>query len=77
MQKTTVIHELMHAIGMEHEHQRSDRDKHITILRQNMIQGDIANHNIINKVNTDNKNSHDVASILQYGLKVSHFHYSN
>ena len=29
--KVIVIHELMHVIGFEHEHQRNDRDKHITV----------------------------------------------
>ncbi|GFW83238.1 embryonic protein UVS.2 [Trichonephila clavipes] len=32
-----VIHELGHAIGLYHEHQRSDRDNYITVYRNNVI----------------------------------------
>ncbi len=32
----TVLHELGHAFGLTHEHQRMDRDKYVTILTQNV-----------------------------------------
>uniref|UniRef100_A0A158P9C2 Metalloendopeptidase n=1 Tax=Angiostrongylus cantonensis TaxID=6313 RepID=A0A158P9C2_ANGCA len=36
MQYDTAIHELMHSVGFYHEHERWDRDNHITILWQNI-----------------------------------------
>lgn len=35
----TVQHELLHALGFNHEHCRSDREKHIRVLLQNIIKG--------------------------------------
>ncbi|GFR07796.1 meprin A subunit alpha, partial [Trichonephila clavata] len=32
-----VIHELGHAIGLFHEHQRSDRDNYITVYKNNVV----------------------------------------
>lgn len=40
----TVQHELLHALGFNHEQTRSDRDKHIKVLLQNVQSG---NGNII------------------------------
>ncbi len=35
----TVQHELLHALGFNHEQTRSDRDKHIKVLLQNVQSG--------------------------------------
>ena len=35
-QPRTPVHELLHALGMHHEHQRPDRDKYVTVFPSNI-----------------------------------------
>jgi len=39
LEKGAIIHELMHAVGFWHEHQRPDRDDWVNILWDNIIDG--------------------------------------
>ncbi|XP_060768070.1 high choriolytic enzyme 1-like [Neoarius graeffei] len=60
----TVQHELLHALGFNHEQTRSDRDNHVRILLQNVIRGQ--EHNF-DKINTNNLNTpYDYNSVMHY-----------
>lgn len=66
----TIIHELMHAIGMHHEQSRDDRDRYIKIFYDNIV-GGTGNKNM-NIYPTFDRYPYDAESVLQYGLYVSH-----
>ncbi|KAG5849133.1 hypothetical protein ANANG_G00106770 [Anguilla anguilla] len=60
-----VQHELLHALGFNHEQTRSDRDQHVRILYQNIIRGQ--EHNF-RKINTNNLGTpYDYSSVMHYG----------
>uniref|UniRef100_A0A8C2AB00 Metalloendopeptidase n=1 Tax=Cyprinus carpio TaxID=7962 RepID=A0A8C2AB00_CYPCA len=57
-------HELMHALGFVHEQSRSDRDHHVSILWENIID---SKHNF-KKYETNNLNTaYDYSSVMHYG----------
>ncbi|XP_070762890.1 hatching enzyme 1.2-like [Enoplosus armatus] len=61
----TVQHELLHALGFNHEQCRSDRDQHIRVLLQNIMKGQDYN---FNKINTLNQGTpYDYGSVMHYG----------
>ncbi|KAF4086667.1 hypothetical protein AMELA_G00086870 [Ameiurus melas] len=58
-------HELMHVLGFVHEQSRSDRDHYVTILWENIIEGQ--KHNF-KKYETNNLNTvYDYDSVMHYG----------
>ncbi|XP_042162873.1 hatching enzyme 1.2-like [Oncorhynchus tshawytscha] len=60
-----VSHELMHALGFVHEQSRSDRDRHVSIIWENIRKGQ--KHNF-KKYQTNNLNTvYDYGSIMHYG----------
>ncbi|XP_063043822.1 low choriolytic enzyme-like [Engraulis encrasicolus] len=60
----TVQHELLHALGFNHEQTRSDRDNHIRVMWDNVIQD--KKHNF-NKIATLNQGTaYDYNSVMQY-----------
>ncbi|KAG9260969.1 low choriolytic enzyme-like [Astyanax mexicanus] len=62
--KNTIQHEFLHALGFHHEQCRSDRDKHIRILYENIIPGE--EHNF-DKEDTNNLNTpYDYGSVMHY-----------
>nr|XP_061811088.1 hatching enzyme 1.2-like isoform X2 [Nerophis lumbriciformis] len=60
----TVQHELLHALGFNHEQTRNDRDNHIRVLLQNVQSG--MEHNF-RKIATLNQGTpYDYNSVMQY-----------
>ncbi|XP_070706192.1 hatching enzyme 1.2-like isoform X1 [Pempheris klunzingeri] len=60
----TVQHELLHALGFNHEQTRSDRDNHIRVYWENIIDG--MEYNFY-KINTLNQGTpYDYSSVMQY-----------
>uniref|UniRef100_A0A8B9K2K1 Metalloendopeptidase n=1 Tax=Astyanax mexicanus TaxID=7994 RepID=A0A8B9K2K1_ASTMX len=60
----TVQHELLHALGFNHEQTRSDRDNHIRVAWENIV--DTMKHNF-NKIATLNQGTpYDYNSVMQY-----------
>ncbi|KAK3509904.1 hypothetical protein QTP70_019382 [Hemibagrus guttatus] len=60
----TVQHELLHALGFNHEQTRSDRDNHIRILWENIIENMKYN---FDKIATLNQGTpYDYDSVMQY-----------
>ncbi|XP_059928060.1 astacin-like metalloendopeptidase [Gadus macrocephalus] len=60
----TVQHELLHALGFNHEQTRSDRDKYIKVAWENIIDDQKYN---FNKLNTLNQGTpYDYSSVMQY-----------
>ncbi|XP_037541703.1 low choriolytic enzyme [Nematolebias whitei] len=60
-----VQHELLHALGFYHEHNRSDRDKYVKIHWENM-HDDFKTY--FSKMDTDNLNTkYDYSSVMHYG----------
>ncbi|KAG5833153.1 hypothetical protein ANANG_G00272820 [Anguilla anguilla] len=58
-------HELMHALGFVHEQSRSDRDRYVTILWDNILQDQV--HNFKKYVTNNLNTAYDYTSIMHYG----------
>ncbi|WP_299588486.1 M12 family metallopeptidase [uncultured Microbulbifer sp.] len=61
--KYIIVHELGHAIGMRHEQQRSDRDKYVDIVEENIKPAYIYNFDIRQ---SHNYSEYDFLSVMHY-----------
>ncbi|EYC18033.1 hypothetical protein Y032_0028g1646 [Ancylostoma ceylanicum] len=61
-----VWHEVMHAIGFEHEHQRPDRDDFIRVEYRNVQAGQMANFEKLSPHEVDYAENYDYKSIMHY-----------
>ena len=64
-----IRHEIGHAIGMIHEHQRPDRDEHINIIEPNIEPGQEDNFQKINRKMAV-RSTYDTRSIMHYSSGV-------
>merc|ERR1712168_1575663 len=64
----TVIHELMHAVGFHHEHNRPDRDDYVTIHEHNVQEDDKYNFDKEEDAKTFGS-KYDFCSVMHYSSK--------
>ncbi|MHC1780085.1 MAG: M12 family metallopeptidase [Bacteroidales bacterium] len=62
----TVIHEILHAIGLEHEQSRPDRDDYIIVVDTNIIKGNENNFEKMSKGDVEPADKFDFNSIMLY-----------
>ncbi len=61
-----IIHEIGHAVGMFHEHQRNDRDDYVTVYPKNVIP-QYYEDNFPIEPDQDDDSRYDYGSIMHYG----------
>jgi len=61
---SVVCHELGHALGLCHEHQRSDRDSFVSINTNNIISGHFGDFVLL--TSSQNKGAYDFLSVMHY-----------
>ncbi len=62
----SIIHEIGHAVGLFHEHTRSDRDNHIVLQMENVITGKEFNFDKV-EAGAEDLGEYDYGSIMHYG----------
>ncbi|CAI2354658.1 unnamed protein product [Caenorhabditis sp. 36 PRJEB53466] len=62
----TAIHELMHALGIEHTQSRSDRNSYVDILAQNIDQQELINFALLSSRLWANLVPYDYGSVMHY-----------
>ncbi|XP_078475608.1 uncharacterized protein LOC144736834 [Lampetra planeri] len=67
----TVLHELMHALGFHHEHCRSDRDQHIKVHEDNIKEHELGQFKRLECSGSGEDLPYDYLSIMHYGRYAS------
>ncbi|XP_059178671.1 zinc metalloproteinase nas-13-like [Physella acuta] len=65
--KSTVAHEIGHALGLQHEHMRADRDKYVEIVWNNIEVGMVYAFDIVPHDDFTSIGPYDYLSIMHYG----------
>lgn len=64
---SVIVHELGHALGLLHEHQRPDRNNYVKIYEENIFIDQLGNYKIRdNPLITESNYSYDFNSIMHY-----------
>lgn len=67
MSRGTIIHELIHALGYDHMHSHSDRDKFVSILFENVESKNLRNFEKVDKRKFSNFDTpYDFYSVMHY-----------
>ena len=63
-----IQHEFIHALGFGHEHTRADRDNHVTVFEQNIIQAMAGNYRKISNNQWESLGTrYEIKSVMHYG----------
>lgn len=69
--KSTPVHEMMHATGVYHQHTRQDRDNYVTINYNNINSDYSSNFDIPESGVTTYDTIYSYKSVMHYGSTVS------
>ncbi|CAB3997630.1 astacin-like metalloendopeptidase, partial [Paramuricea clavata] len=68
--KGVVIHEILHALGFQHEQSRPDRDRYVEIFWENIIESETHNFNKYSHAYLDVLGvQYDLESVMHYGIQ--------